>query len=444
MKKNIFNKTELETVVTKVLALAKQNGATAAETEIGVGTGFSVTVRMGEVEMLEHNQDKSIDVTVYFGKKSGSASTSDFNDAALQLTVAKACNIAKFTGEDPCSGLAEKELLAFNYPDLNLYHSWNITPERAIELASECENIARDQDKRITNSEGASISTHDYFHGYGNSHDFMGSYMSSHHSLSCILIANDGHEMQRDHDYATATEPQQLQDIKKIAISAAQRTVRRLGARRLSTRRCPIIFAPEVARSLMGNLISAISGGNLYRNASFLLNQLDQKVFPDFVHIEECPHLLAAEGSAPFDDEGVLTYSKNIIQTGTLKTYILSSYSARKLGMKTTANAGGVHNLIVHSTTGGLNELLSQMGTGLLVTELIGVGVNIVTGDYSRGAFGYWVEDGVIQYPVQEITIAGNLKDMFAHVIAIGDDVDYRGNVKTGSVLIEEMTVAGQ
>lgn len=442
--KTTLDKPQLEAAINKILDLAAKQGATAAEAAASTSSGFSATVRMGQVETIEHDRDKEIDVTVYFDHKTGSASTSDFTEDALRLTVEKACTIAKFTGEDPYSGLADKTLMAFGYPDLQLYHPWNISTEQAIAQALECETIARAEDKRISNSEGATVNTHQYFSIYGNSNGFLGSFPMTQHTVSCAVIANDGHEMQRDYDYTVACNPQDLVDLSVLAKKVAQRTVRRLGAKSLSTRECPVLFAPQMARGLIKGLIGAISGPSLYRNASFLLNQIEKKVFPEFIHIAEHPHLLNSLSSAPFDDEGVFTRDKDIISNGILKSYILGSYSARKLGLQTTGNAGGVHNVIINSTGQDFSDLLKQMGTGLLVTELIGQGINIVTGDYSRGAFGYWVEHGEIQYPVQEITVAGNLKDMFLNIVAVGNDVDRRGNVHTGSILIDRMMVAGQ
>ena len=440
----VLDKSQLETAIDSVLKLAAKQGASAAAASASTGSGFSATARMGQVETIEHDRDKEIEVTVYFDHKTGTASTSDFSADALRLTVEKACTIAKFTGEDPYSGLADKAFMAFNYPDLQLFHPWNIPTEQAIQLAIDCENIARAEDKRITNSEGATVNSHEYFTIYGNSHGFLGSFPFTQHTVSCALIAYDGHEMQRDYDYTVACDPQDLIDLSTLARRVAHRTVRRLGAKSLSTRNCPVLFTPEMARGLLKNFIVAISGGNLYRNASFLLNCLGKKVFPEFIHIVEHPHLLKALGSAPFDEEGVITRDKDIVTDGILQSYILGSYSARKLGMQTTGNAGGVHNVIIANSDQSFTDLLKKMNTGLLVTELIGQGVNIVTGDYSRGAFGYWVEHGEIQYPVQEITIAGNLRDMLLNIRAVGNDVDRRGSIQTGSILLDPITVAGQ
>ena len=439
-----FNQKELQQVAKQVLFLAKQQGATAAETSVSVSVGFAVSARMGTVENIEHNRDRGADITVYFGQCKGSASTTDFTATALEQAVIKACSIAKYTEADSYAGLADKGRLAFNYPDLDLYHPWSTTPEQAIELALECENLGRAADKRITNSDGASVNTQDGYEIYANSHDFIGAYASSAHSISCALIASDGHDMQRDYDYSSVRDPHDLQKVSVIAQNVVQRTVRRLGARKIATQSCPVIFIPELARGLIGSFIGAISGGNLYRRASFLLDQLDQQIFPQFINIVEQPHLPKGLGRAPFDAEGVRTEPKDLVAQGILKTYLLGSYSARKLNMQSTGNAGGAHNVLVKDTGKSFSELLKQIQNGLVVTELMGQGINLVTGDYSRGAFGFWVENGEIQYPVHEITVAGNLKDMFAHIIAIGNDIDRRGNIQSGSIAIEKMMIAGE
>lgn len=443
MKQIVNSNINLEQVIHTVLSLAQKKGATAAEASILKSTGLNVTVRLGEVETIEHHQDKEVDITVYFNKKIAHVTSSDITEQALQMAVEKACNVAKFTQEDPAVGLADKTLLAVNYPNLDLFHPWNISKDQAIKLAIECETIARSADKRIINSEGATLNTLDSWYCYGNTEDFMGSYATSYHSLSCALVASDGHEMQRDHDYTVARDPQDLLDPAALANSVAEKTVKRLGARKIPTQQAPIIFSAELARGFIGHFINAITGNNIYRRSSFLLDQLQQKIFPDFLNIQEQPHLLKTLGSAPFDSEGVQTKTKDLIKEGIVQTYLLGSYSARKLGMQSTGNAGGAHNVTVLTPGMPLSELLKKMGTGLLVTELIGQGVNMVTGDYSRGAFGYWVEQGEIQYPVQEITIAGNLKDMFRNLIAVGNDIDRRGNIITGSLLIADMMLAG-
>jgi len=434
---------ELETIVAAILAEAKRRGASAAEAGVNAEGGLSVTVRLGEVETVEHNRDKGLGVTVYFGQRKGSASTSDFSGEAIRETVGAACAIARYTAEDPCAGLADAALMARDIPDLDLHHPWEPDAEHAIALAEECEAAAQAVDKRITNSEGATVSSHAGYRVYGNSHGFMGAYPSSRHSVSCAVIADDGHGMQRDYWYTVARDKRDLETVRSVGQRAGDRTVKRLGGRRLSTRQSPVLFVAEVAGGLFGNFIRAIRGESLYRKASFLLDQLGQPVFPSFIHIHEQPHIKKALGSSPFDGEGVATRARDIVAAGVLQSYVLDSYSARKLGMQTTGNAGGVHNLTIDSGPHDFAALLKEMGTGLLVTEMMGMGVNIVTGDYSRGAAGFWVEDGAIQYPVEEITIAGNLRDMFMGIAAVGNDVDMRGSTRTGSVLIERMTIAG-
>lgn len=436
--------TRLKELTETILAEAKRQGASAAEVGTSQGNGISVNVRMGEIDTLEYHRDKSVGITVYFGQRKGSASTSDTTIEAIKSTVAAACNIARFTAEDPFAGLADASLMAYGYPELDLYHPWNITAEEGIKLATQCEQLAMAEDKRITNSEGASLSTYQGVSAYGNSHGFIGVCASSRHSLSCVLIGQEAGAMQRDYEFTTARDPLDLDPIAKVARSAAFRTVRRLGARRIKTQKVPVIFAAEIAGSLIGGFLAAISGGNLYRQSSFLLDYLGKQVFPDHIHIYEQPHIKKALGSSPFDNEGVLTKDSDIITNGILQRYVLSSYSARKLGMQTTGNAGGVHNLFISTSDKDLSALLQQMDTGLLVTELMGEGANIMNGDYSRGAAGFWVEKGVIQYPVEEITIAGNLKDMLANLVLVGNDVDKRGKILTGSILLEQMMVAGE
>lgn len=435
--------TRLKELTASILAEAKRQGATAAEVGTSQGNGFSINIRMGEIDTLEYHRDKSVGITVYFDQRKGSASTSDTTIAAIKETVAAACNIARFTAEDPYAGLADAALMAYGYPELDLYHPWNISAEEGIQLAKECEQLALAEDKRITNSEGASLSTYQGVSAYGNSHGFIGACASSRHSLSCVLIGQQTGSMQRDYDYTTARDPLDLDPINKVAHGAVQRTVRRLGARRIKTQQVPVIFAAEIAGGLIGNFLAAISGGNLYRQSSFLLDHLGKQIFPQHIRIYEEPHIKKALGSYPYDNEGVMTKASDIVTHGVLQRYILSSYSARKLGMQTTGNAGGVHNLFISTGDKDLAALLQHMDTGLLVTELMGEGVNIINGDYSRGAAGFWVEKGVIQYPVEEITIAGNLRDMFANLVMVGNDVDKRGKILTGSILLERMMVAG-
>jgi PmbA protein len=436
---------DLEAIIARALDEARSRGASAAEGAVSQDTGLSVGVRLGEVETLEHQRDRSMGVTVYFGARKGSASTADFSLQAVRATVAKACSIARFTAEDACSGLADAELMAKNPPALDLSHPWNIDADRAIEIAKSCEAAALEFDKRINNSEGASLATHDGLHVYGNTHGFVGGYPTTSHTLSCVVLAGVGEEMQRDYWYSSSRDWRDLQDAAAIGRESARRTIARLGPKRLSTRRAAVLFAPELARGLFGHLTAAIRGSSQYRQSSFLLNAAGQRIFPENIRVSERPHIQKAMASAPFDDEGVATHDRELIDAGVLTGYILSSYSARKLGLKSTGNAGGSHNLMVAPTVeGGLELLLQQMGTGLVVTELMGQGVNLVTGDYSRGAAGFWVENGVIQYPVAEITIAGNLKEMFLSIAAVGNDVDRRGGVRVGSVLIGEMTIAGE
>ncbi|OGT57480.1 MAG: metalloprotease PmbA [Gammaproteobacteria bacterium RIFCSPHIGHO2_12_FULL_43_28] len=422
---------------------AKRLGAHQAEIDIAANKGFSVVARSGDVETVEYNQDKVIEVTVYFGKRSGSASLSDVRPEAIKQAVEAAVHIAKYTDEDPAAGLADKDELAFNYPKLSLAHHWPITVEKAIELAIQCEREALQQDKRIMSAESVSVSTVDAYSLYANSLGFIGGYPETRHDISCVLVAKEGDDMQRDYSYTTAGNPTQLESISHIAKEAAERVVRRLGAKRIATAKVPVIFYNEEARGLLGSFVAAISGGNLYRKASFLLDHLNKCIFPSFVHLQEFPLLPDALGSAPFDADGVATRENVFIDGGILQSYALGVYSARKLGMKTTANAGGLHNLTIRPGNKDLAGLLKTMGKGLLITEMMGSGANLVTGDYSRGAAGFWVEHGEIQYPVHEITVAGKLQDMFAHMVDVGSDVDVRGNIRTGSILIEEMMVAG-
>jgi PmbA protein len=435
---------ELETLVRLVLDESKACGASAAEAGVSLEAGLSVTVRLGEVETLEYHRDRGVGVTVYFGQRKGSASTSDFAPQALRETVRAACDIARYTSEDDCAGLADAALMARDIPDLDLCHPWDVDAARGIEIAQRCEAAARTADARITNSEGATLSSHQGLRVYGNSHGFIAGYPSTRHSLSCSVIAGRDDQMQRDYWYSVARRHEDLEDAEHIGRMAAERTLRRLNGRKLGTRQVPVIFAAEIATGLFRSFVGAVRGSSLYRKSSFLLDHLGKPVFPEFVHIHEQPHLRGALGSSPFDSEGVATRARDLIANGVLQSYVLDSYSARKLGMQTTGNAGGVHNLSVDSGALDADGLLREMGTGLLVTELMGQGVNMVTGDYSRGAAGFWVENGAIQYPVEEITIAGNLKDMFMHIVAIGTDVERRGNYRTGSVLIERMTVAGE
>ncbi len=438
------NQSELAGVVAAILVEARKQGASSAEAGVSFEAGLSVSVRMGEVETLEYHRDRGLGVTVYFGQRKGSASTSDLAQEAIQATVRAACGIARYTAADDCAGLADPAHMATRVPDLDLCHPWDIGAEQAIELATVCEDAARAADPRISNSEGGSVSSHLGLRVYGNTHGFSGGYYSTRHSLSCAVIGTQGESMQRDYWYTVARDASELEDAVAIGRRAAERAVRRLGARRLSTRKVPVLYAAEIAGGLLGHFISAIRGGSLYRKSSFLLDHLGKQVFPEYVRIHEQPHLRKALGSAPFDSEGVATRARDIVRDGILQGYVLDSYSARKLAMQTTGNAGGVHNLTIDPGADDFAALLRKLGTGLLVTELMGQGVNIVTGDYSRGAAGFWVENGAIQYPVEEITIAGNLRDMLRNIAAVGNDVELRGNTRTGSLLVEEMTIAGE
>jgi len=433
----------LEEMVEDVIARARRLGADGVEAGVSIDAGLSVTVRLGETETLEYNHDRALGLTVYFEHRKGSASTADFAPESIAATVQAACDIARYTSEDACAGLADADRMAIEIPDLDLYHPWGLDAARAIELATECEAAALAVDPRIENSEGSTVSSYAGMRVKGNSHGFIGGYRGSHHSFSCSVIGRKGEEMQRDYWSETCRDYRDLPAPALVGRTAGERTLRRLGTRRLSTRETPVIFVAEVARSLFGNLINAITGSSLYRNASFLLDHLGKPVFPGFVHIHEQPLLKKALGSAPYDAEGVATRARDIVVDGILQGYVLNSYAACKLGMQTTGNAGGVRNLTIEPGRHDLEGLLREMDTGLLVTDLIGFGVNIVTGDYSRGAVGFWVEGGEIQYPVDEITVAGNLKDMFMGIVAVGNDVDIRGNTRTGSVLIDRMMVAG-
>ena len=426
-----------------VLARCRQAGATQAEVGLSLDRGIAVNVRMGEVETLEHTRDRGVSVTVFFDQRKGSANTADLSGASIDATIAQACAIAQYTESDPCAGLADPVRLATHFPELDLWHPWAITAERAIELGVECEAAGRELDARLVNSDGASVTSAESVSVYANSQGFLGRERSTRHSISCSLIGEDANGMQRDYWYDSTRNAGQLTDVREIGRRAAQRTLERLDARSLSTRECPVLFAPEVARGLVSHLVAAASGGALYRQASFLVGQAGQRILPDWLGIVERPHLARGHGSSAFDAEGVATVDSDLVSEGVLARYVLGSYSARKLGLQSTGNAGGVHNLVV--TGGGMDfaALIDGLGTGLLVTEVMGQGVNIVTGDYSRGAAGFWVEDGRIAFPVEEITIAGNLREMFAGIRAVGGDVDPRSHILTGSILLGKMTVAG-
>jgi PmbA protein len=435
---------ELKNTVQQLLDEAKAQGATAAEAGLSVDDGLSVTARLGVVETIEHHCSQGLGVTVYFGNRKGVASTTDLSPTSIKETVNAACSIARYTSEDEFSGLPDADLLATEFPNLDLYHPWDLSSEKAIEMAIECEDAARNYHEDISNSEGATISTHKGLSVMGNSLGFLQARLSSRHSLSCSVLAQRGDEMQRDYWYSVARNAEFLELPKEVGIIAAERTLRRLGGRSLSPRQCPVLFSAEIASSLLGSFIGAISGGSLYRKSTFLLDALNTQIFPSFIHIHEQPHLIGGLGSAMYDSEGVATKHRDLVRGGILQDYVLSTYSARKLGLKSTGNAGGVRNLTITPTGGDFESMLQLLGTGLLVTELMGQGVKMMTGDYSRGAAGFWVEHGVIQYPVEEITIAGNLKDMFQNIVAVGNDVDLRGNTRTGSILIEQMSIAGE
>lgn len=427
----------------EVLHLVKKKRATDAMVSMHHERGFSVDVRMGNVETVSFNEDKAISLTLYIGHRKGSASSTDTSPQALDMLVTKAYEIAEVSAADPCFGLADKALMTTTYPDLDLYHPWNITPAEAIQKALTCEHDALSRDKRISNSDGVNVSTHAFCHGFANTHGGKGILNSTFHSISCSLIAQEGESMQRDYDYSVARRVNDLSSIEQIAKQAAERAVNRLGARKLPTQKTPVLFSSRVSNGLFSSFINAISGSNLYRKNSFLLNTLGQQLFPSMLKIHEQPFLLKGIGSSAFDEEGVPTRPNVFVDGGILHQYVLGSYSARKLGLQTTANSGGVHNLTIEPTAGDLSHLLSLMDKGLLVTELMGQGVNGLTGDYSRGASGFWVEGGKIQYPVEEITIAGNLKDMFQSIAAVGSDINPNFATRCGSVLIEEMTLAG-
>ncbi|MFN3770431.1 MAG: metalloprotease PmbA [Ectopseudomonas guguanensis] len=434
---------ELQEQVEAILAEARRQGASACEVAVSAGQGLSTTVRQGEVETVEFNRDQGFGITLYVGQRKGSASTSATGLEAIRETVAAALAIAKHASEDACAGLADAALMARELPELDLYHPWAITPEQAVEQALACEAAAFAADARIKNADGTSLNTHQGCRVYGNSHGFVGGYASTRHSLSCVMIAEGEGQMQRDYWYDVNRQGELLADAAGIGQRAAERAVSRLGARPVPTCEVPVLFAAELAGGLFSHLLAAISGGNLYRHSSFLEGALGQRLFPEWLSLDERPHLPRALGSAAFDGDGLATYAKPFVEKGELVSYVLGTYSGRKLGLPSTANSGGVHNLFVTHGNEDQQALIRRMGRGLLVTELMGQGLNLVTGDYSRGAAGFWVENGEIQFPVQEVTIAGNLRDMFRQIVAVGRDLERRGNICTGSVLIEKMTVAG-
>ena len=438
-----FSQDNLKTIAEDILKFARKRGATACEVDVSEGFGQSVSVRRDEVDTIEYNRDKGVGVTIYDGQKRGYASTSDFSKDALKATVDAAVSIARFTAPDPAAGLPEEALLARSFPDFDLYHPWKLSTEEAIELARRSERAAFAVSPEIRNSDGASVSMQEAHFISANSLGFMGGYASSRHYLSCSVIAGEGDDMQRDDWYTTKRDPADLADADEIGTFAARRALARLGARQIPTCEVPVLFEAPLAAGLIGAFVHAVSGGALYRKSTFLLDSLGKAVFRPHIQICERPHLAKAFASSPFDDDGVATHDREVIIDGVLQGYFLSTYSARKLGMQTTGNAGGSHNLLVKPGQYDLDGLIKQMDRGLLVTELLGHGVNYVTGDYSRGAAGFWVENGIIQYPVHEITIAGNLKDMLMGIQEIGSDVLVRGSKHCGSILVDRMTVAG-
>lgn len=434
----------LQQIARDILSYAKEGGATACETEVSDGFGQNVTVRRGEVETIEYNRDKGLSVTVYIGQKRGNASTSDFSPQAVRDTVSAALSIARYTAADDCAGLADTDLLASEFPDLELYFPWDLPVEQAIQLAQTCEAAAFAVDKRITNSEGGGVSLSESQFVYANSLGFMGGYPTSRHSISCAVIAGRDANMQRDYWYSVARNPADLDQADSVGKKAGSRSVARLGAKKIATCEVPVLFEAPIASSLIGHFVGAISGGSLYRKSSFLMDSVGKQVFAPDIQIQEKPHLKKGLASSAFDDEGVTTVDRKVVENGVVQGYFLGSYSARKLGLRTTGNAGGNHNLILdNGAPVPFSELLKRMSKGLLVTELLGQGVNSVTGDYSRGAAGYWVEGGEIQYAVEEITIAGNLKDMLPGICAMGNDTLVQGSKQCGSLLIDRMTVAG-
>lgn len=434
----------LQPLLAQALDTARQNGATQAEASLSVSRGYSVSVRKGEVESLEFQNDRDLGITVYFGQRKGNAGTGDLSAHGIAEAVKAACAIASVTGEDDCSGLADADLMAREFPNLDLNHPWDLSADAAVDLARECEAAALAVDARITQSEGAGVSTHQGISLYANSHGFAGVRRGTQHSLSCAVIAAQGDEMQRDYWYSNARNAGDMLGVQAIGRKAGERSVARLGARKLGTRQAPVLLPPELARGFWGHFIGAISGGALYRKASFLLDQMDRPVFSPLVQLEQKPFIPRGASSAAYDSEGVATRERVLVEAGVLRGWLLGSYSARKLKLTTTGNAGGVFNLVVKPGTQDFNALVKDMQRGLIVTELMGSGVNGVTGDYSRGAAGFWVEHGEIAYPVQELTIAGNLREMFKGVQAIGNDVDTLASIRTGSVLLDGMTIAGE
>ena len=433
----------LRDAVSFAIETAQKAGATA---EVGVTkvSGLSVSTRLQEIENVEFTNDGALGISVYLGQQKGNASTSDLSEEAIKNTVEAALAIAKYTSPDDCTGLADKELMAFEAPDLELYHGASVDVEQATKLALEAEKSALEYDAKIVNSNGASFNSHTGVRVYGNTHGMLQSYLSSRYSLSCSVIGGELDQLENDYEYTVSREFDALSSADWVGQNCAKKVIARLNPQKLSTREVPVIFLNDVATGLISHLTGAISGGSLYRKSSFLLDHLGKQVLPDWFQISERPHLLRRLASTPFDSEGVRTQNLEIIQDGVLQTYLLTSYSGRKMGMQSTGHAGGIHNWLVKpNLTGGLTALLRQMGTGLLVTDVMGQGVNIVTGDYSRGAAGFWVENGEIQYPVAEITVAGQLQDMLKNIVAVADDVEHRSNIQTGSILLDKMKISG-
>lgn len=433
----------LRDAVSYAVDVAQKAGATA-EVAVTKVSGLSVSTRLQEVENVEFNNDGALGISVYLGQQKGNASTSDLSHGAIKNAVEAALAIAKYTSADDCAGLAERELMAFDAPDLDLYHAAEMDVDRALTLALAAEQAALSYDKRIVNSEGAAFNSHTGVRVYGNSHGMLQSYLSSRYSLSCSVIGGMDEQLERDYEYTISRNLNQLESATWVGENCAKKTLSRLQPRKLATQHVPVIFANDVATGLISHLTAAISGGSLYRKASFLLDHLGKRILPDWFQISERPHLIGQLASSPFDSEGVRTQNREIIEQGILQTYLLTSYSGKKLGMQSTGHAGGIHNWFVKpNMTGGLPALLREIGTGLLVTDLMGQGVNLVTGDYSRGAAGFWVENGEIQYPVAEITIAGQLKEMLRHIVAVSDDIEHRSNIQTGAILLDTLKVSG-
>lgn len=442
-KRESLGRAELEGLVSLALDEARKRGVDQAEAAASEDTGLSTTARLGDVESLEYTNDRGIGITVFKDSRKGNASTSDMSQAAIRETVAKACTFATLTAQDEYSGLADADLMCEDIRDLDLDHPWEIDADTAIGIAIEAETEGLESDTRVSNSEGGTVATNRGTRAYGNTHGFIGSYSRTSHSITCVLLAEADGVMQRDYHYTSARNAGDLETAAEVGRVAGEKTASRLGARKIKTTRAPVLYVPDVARGFIGHAMGAIAGGAQYRRASFLLDAVGETLFPAFVNIQERPHLPGAMASAAYDGEGVATYDRDIVADGVLSEYILSSYSARRLGLRTTANAGGSQNLIVPGGGKDQAEMIREMGTGLIVRELIGQGVNGVTGDYSRGAVGHWVENGEIQFPVHEVTIAGNLRELYKRIAAIGDDQDLRGGIRCGSILVDEMTIAG-